>query len=143
MIHTYDTRLKNRIRVATDNTEPSMTDPSFQEQSDVNTIIKRYQKTGHWPAKQTGQYMDLSETPDLHTAMDIVTKAQQAFNELPAELRKRFGNSPIELVNYLQDPTNDQEAIKLGLKEKREPQTTTIQTTTIQAQPEPIKPGEG
>lgn len=64
-----------------------------------------------------GQFADVSEIPDLLEAIKTVTSAQQTFDELPAELRRKFGNSPVNMVEYLQDPSNDIEAVKLGLKE--------------------------
>lgn len=107
-------------RVYTVNDEPSMTDKSQQQSTDVNYIMDKYKKTGQIThlAKVQGNFADLSEITDLHSSMNLVTKAQETFNALPSYLRKRFGNSPIEMVNFLNNPQNDQEAIKLGLKIK-------------------------
>lgn len=119
-----------RKRVYTVNDEPSMTDQSFKEQADANSVIKKYAKTGIWPQPRQGQYQDLSEIPDLLQALQTVTQAQQSFEALPSEIRKRFGNSPTNLVEFLQDSQNDEEAIKLNLKQRIKADTTTIQTTT-------------
>lgn len=116
----YILRRKNGTkRVVTVNTEHSLADQSQQEECDVNFIMDKYLKTGQVTHLTTlrGQFADVSEIPDLHTAMTQVTQAQQTFDQLPAELRERFGNSPIQMVKFLQDPRNDAEAIQLGLKE--------------------------
>jgi len=38
---------------------------------------------------------------------------------LPSDVRKRFSNDPAELIDFLADKKNDEEAIKLGLKIKK------------------------
>ncbi|AZL82952.1 internal scaffolding protein [Apis mellifera associated microvirus 25] len=108
-------------RIQTINEEPSKTEQSFQKECDVNEIIRKYMKTGQIThmARNQGSYADVSEIPDLHSAMIQVSQAQQAFDSLPAELRKRFGNSPVAMVEFLQNPKNDEEAIELGLKTKK------------------------
>lgn len=112
-------RANGTKRVATKNDEPSKTDQSFKDEVNVNNIISKFNKTGQIShlAKKQGIYADLSEIQDLLTSRIQVQKAQEAFDSLPAEIRRRFGNSPVELVNFLQDPANDQEAVKLGLKQ--------------------------
>jgi len=106
-------------RVATLNEQPSMTDQSFKDEVNVNNIINKFNRTGQIShlAKKSGMYADLSTIEDLHSSLTQVVQAQEAFDSLPAELRRRFGNSPVEMVNFLQDPSNDQEAVKLGLKQ--------------------------
>lgn len=107
-------------RVYTVNDGPDMTDQSFKDDADVNFIVKKYLKTGQIThlSQRIGRYMDVSELPDLQTALTTVHNAQAAFMELPAELRKEFDNDPVKLVSFLQDPANKEKAIELGLVEK-------------------------
>ena len=104
-------------RVYTVNNEPSMTDQQFKDDCDVNFIVDKFTKTGHLThlAKFQGMYADVSEIPDLAEAIQTVTIAQTAFDALPAELRSRFGNSPVNMVEFINDVNNKEEAIKLGL----------------------------
>lgn len=105
-------------RVYTINDEPSKTDPSFQKDCDVNEIMRKMlkgQAVTHL-AKYQGSFEDVSNIPDLDQALEQVSKAQAAFDELPATLRRRFGNSPVEMVNFLADPDNYDESVKLGLR---------------------------
>lgn len=113
-------RLKRKI-IGTTNTMKSMTDPSWEKDCDINHIMARFKTTGQLPTVvgRQGTYADVSEIPDLLGAMSQVTQAQQAFDALPSHLRKRFGNSPVEMLNFLADPQNDTEAVKLGLKSLR------------------------
>lgn len=107
-------------RVSTQNNEPSKTDQQFKKECDVNYIMAQARKgvmTSH-VRNSKGVYADVSQIPDLLECMEIMTTAQQDFDKLPAEVRKRFGNSPVELVDFLNDKNNDEEAIKMGFKEK-------------------------
>ena len=114
-------RSNGTIRVTTKNIEPSRTDTSFKAQCDVNNIISKWKKTGqinHLNTNQ-GQYADYSDLPDLQTALTTVIQATKTFEQLPANVRKYFSNDPVEMYNFLQDPQNDSEAIRLGLKTSR------------------------
>lgn len=110
--------INGRKRVFTENKEPSMTDQSQKKQCDINVIIAKYRKTGqldHVKVRQ-GLYQDVSNIPDLIGAYEAVAKAQEAFDSIPANLRKRLNNDPVQFMEYLQDPANDQEAVRLGIK---------------------------
>lgn len=116
-----ETRSNGTKRVFTVNDEVSRTDQSFDKDVNVNYIMAKYLKTGQIDhlTKNRGIYADVSQITDLLTATEQVKKANHAFNSLPAEIRKRFGNSPVSMVEFLQDPKNDTEAIKLGLKSRK------------------------
>lgn len=109
---------QKRRRVYTENVKPSKTDQQYAKETDVNYILSRYQKTGQLThiSKIQGQYADVSSIPNLYQALQNVKLANDSFMELPAEIRKKFMNSPALMIEYLQDPANDSEAIKLGLK---------------------------
>ena len=111
-------RENGTIRVHTQNNEPSKTDQSWLEQTEVNTIIHKYRKTGaitHLASKQ-GTFADVSDIPDMLEAHERVNNAFNAFNELPAIIRDKFKNDPLKMIEFLNDPSNNEEAIKLGLK---------------------------
>lgn len=111
-------RKNGTTRVATLNEHPSKTDQSQKQDCDVNYIVAKYRKTGQIThlAKRRGYYADVSTIPDLTEALSIVSTASDAFNALPSQLRKRFGNDPQEMIAFLQDPSNLEESIKLGLR---------------------------
>lgn len=119
----FTKRPNGSLKVSTVYEMPSKTDTSYAKDCDVNEIIRRFKKTGHIShlAKGQASYSDVSEIPDLVTAMDQVSKAQQAFDALPADIRLRFGNSPVNMVNFIADESNRSEAEKLGLLKKLEP----------------------
>lgn len=96
-------------------------DDSFREECDVNTILRRFMKTGEIEyRKNPGVYQDVSEISDLEGSLNQINKANAAFDALPADIRFRFGNSPIEMINFLQNPENYEESIKMGLRVRPE-----------------------
>lgn len=104
-------------KVRTINNEPSLTQQHHKQECDVNYIVKKYQKTGQIThiARDQGVYADLTKSKDFSDAMNTVVKAKEAFMTLPSDVRKRFGHNPQELISFLQDEKNLDEAIKLGL----------------------------
>lgn len=112
------TRVK---RIQTMYTKPSKTDQSQKKECDVNSIMRKFRKTGqitHLSQRQ-GVYADVSQIPDLMGAMEQISFVQSAFDALPSELRFKLQNKPENLVDYLNDPKNDEEAIKYGLKTRK------------------------
>lgn len=97
--------------------KPSLTKGSFKKECDINEIMARYQKSGVIDAVQkTGaRYGDFSLVSDYKSALDQVMAAEAAFMELPAKVRERFKNDPSELVEFLNDEENREEARDLGL----------------------------
>lgn len=99
----------------------SMTKQEFKKDCDINVIMARYQKTGaldHF-YKYGGNYGDFVDSGDFHHHMNVVTAAQQMFETVPAEIRKRFGNDPALFLEFAQDPANEQEMVDLGLLSRR------------------------
>lgn len=94
------------------------TQQQFQDQTDINKIMEQYVKTGtitHIRNATEGVYADLSNLPSYEEAMRTIIKAEQAFKDIPAPIRQRFGNDPQQLMNFLSNPENENEAVKLGL----------------------------
>jgi phage internal scaffolding protein len=113
-----ETRADGSIRVTTVNNQPSKTDQQFAQLCDINQIIKKYRQTGiiSHLSNKTGKYADLSEFKGYQDALQKTINANNAFQSLPSPIRKKFGNDPQELISFLSDPSNNEEAIKLGLK---------------------------
>lgn len=99
-----------------------LTQDQFIEDCDVNVIMARYMKTGEMPPinGRTGVYGDFTELPSYQEALHTLTKANDMFMDIPAHIRLRFENDPQKLMDYLADSKNDEEAIKLGLKVRKE-----------------------
>ncbi len=92
---------------------------SMQKECDINQIMAKYQKTGlidHF-AKHGGDY-GFASAVSLHEAMNIVTKAEQMFDDLPSKARSRFEGDPARFLEFVQNPANQQEMFELGLSDK-------------------------
>lgn len=104
--------------------EPSLTKQSFAADADINTIMERYAKTGYLvdplnPSTRKPQFDDFSSVPDFQEAQEIVARSCEMFDDLPSKLRDRFNNDPLDLLAFMSDPANHEEAIKLGIVEPK------------------------
>lgn len=97
----------------------SMTKQSFAGETDINTIMKRYQKTGvlDHVAKHKGDYSDLVPAGDYHDHMNTIIAADEAFASLPSSIRRQFDNDPSQFLEFVDNPANQQEMVDLGLLE--------------------------
>lgn len=97
----------------------SMTKQSFKKECDVNVILKKYGQTGVIPHinASPGVYADVSNVPDFATAHNMVVESQARFNTLSKEVRAKF-RGPLDLLAFLSDGKNRDEAIRLGLVNK-------------------------
>lgn len=97
-------------------TEPSMTQQQFKEETDINTIVKRFGITGQVPTSiRMPSYMDFSEVVDYQSALNTMLSAEQSFLQLPSSVRERFGGDPGKFVEFCSDDRNIEEARRLGL----------------------------
>ena len=97
----------------------SKTEQCHANEVNINSIVSRYQKTGFLPlAGGSPRYGDFTGVEDYHSACEAVREAEAGFMTLPPEVRKRFANDPGELLDFLSDEKNLDEAVKLGLVER-------------------------
>lgn len=105
-----------RSRPATVNKEPSLTQQSDANDADINVIMAKYGRTGQLPAvNMLALDGDFSDVGDFSDAQQRIIAAREAFQAVPATVRKRFDNNPQQMIDFLRDPANKDEAIKLGL----------------------------
>lgn len=96
--------------------EEGLTQQSFKDDCDINVIVRRFGVTGQLPQSvRVPSYGDFTAVTDFHSAMNVIIEAQNAFMEMPAEVRERFRNDPGAFVAFASDPANAEEARKLGL----------------------------
>lgn len=100
---------------------PGLTKQSHKNDSDINLIMSKYKKTGviNFVNNRQAEYMEVPDT-DFQTAMNTITEANQMFAEMPAALRKKFGNDPGNFLSFVHDPKNLDEIYELGLVEPPE-----------------------
>jgi len=98
---------------------PSRTKQSFKDECDINRIMKRWQKTAVLEHVRDGMpsYGDFTNATDYKTAADQVKAANEAFMQMPANVRQRVDNSPAKFLDFIGDPENRSELVELGLLE--------------------------
>ena len=98
----------------------SLARQEYAAEADINNIIRRYQETGSFydplvPASRQPLFGDFTCVGDYMDAYYKLTTAQQSFDSLPASVRDRFSNDPAQLIAFLDDAKNRDEAVRLGL----------------------------
>lgn len=101
-----------------------MTQQSGRDDADINVIVERA-KRGAIPPPGRGNvpmYGDFTEVPtDLRDVLIMVKRADDLFMSLDPYVRRRFGNDPALMLDFLNDSSNRDEAVKLGLVKAPEP----------------------
>lgn len=102
----------------------SMTDPQYLRDCDINCILKDYKITGKLPeVAKPGVFADVSRLGDFAEHMRVVNDGREHFAALPAEIRARFGNDPAAYFDFVVNPENQSECVRLGIMDiiKQEP----------------------
>lgn len=107
-------------------TSPSITQQHFANECDINQIMARVVQ-GQAAPLQSGSplFGDFSNITSFQDAQNKILQAQEAFNHLNPLIRRRFGNNPAQLIDFLAVKENREEAIKLGLIEQPQPSPST------------------
>lgn len=116
-----DTLAKRRpVKLSTP--EETRTKQSHKDECDINNIMARYRRTGLIEAVNRNQprYADVTGL-EFRSAMEMVAQAQQLFEDMPSSVRKRFGNDPAAFLDFVNDPENRPEAVRLGLLKEDSP----------------------
>lgn len=90
---------------------------NFKDDTNVNKIVQRFSQTGELPMGQQSAplYLDHTQYGDFTEMLNKVTHVKQAFDKLPAKIRAQFENQPAQMLQFVQNPLNNEEAIKMGL----------------------------
>lgn len=98
----------------------SRTKQSFAKDADINVIVGRFMKTGVVPlVTMPPTHQSFENVFNFQDSMNLLVQAKNAFMQLPAELRSRFGNDPAAYVDFVSDEKNIDEMRKLGLANPR------------------------
>lgn len=110
-----------RVRVFAKVEGESKTNQNMAAECDINNIMRKYKKTGFVPVNTKGEpvYGDFSGIGDYQENMNKLIAANDAFMALPSYIRKKFANDPANYVDYCLDESNNEEAVRLGLKVKK------------------------
>lgn len=102
--------------------DPSLTRQEFKDDCDLAKIVKRFAATPEGRdalARAQGfvdsRFEDVSNVPDYQTSLEYIKRADEAFMQLPGEVRRRFNHNPAEFLNFVDNPKNLDELRSMGL----------------------------
>lgn len=108
--------------------DPKITQQNEKDAADINVIVENAKRGAIPPVGRNGapMYGDFTEVPsDLREVLVMARRAEDLFMALDPYVRRRFENDPMQMLDFLNDPRNREEAVKLGL---------------VKAPPEPVLP---
>ncbi len=100
---------------------------------DINNIVKRYIATGLLPdhIKTNPKFGDFSTSVDYQTSLNTIIKAREQFELLPSKLRSKLNNDPSKFLEFVADPKNEEELIKMRLAQPKIEQGNEIASSSI------------
>lgn len=114
-----------RLRVVLDCSEggPSLARQEFRDECDINFLMERFARTGvlvdpSMVGKRVAAFGDFTDAQDFTECNLRLVAAVEAFESLPGKVRERFNHDPADVLAFLSDEANRDEAILLGLVEK-------------------------
>lgn len=97
--------------------KPSKAQQNPKQETDINHIMGQYLKTGilgNPNATRKPIFGDF-RSRDFQEMQNALSDVQQNFASLPSRIRGRFNNDPYQLLRFVEDPANQEEAIKMKL----------------------------
>ncbi len=89
------------------------TQQCYTDECNIEKIIARASAGGTIThlAKYEGTYSDFSDF-DFHEQSNKLAMGNEIFAQLPAEIRREFGQNPQKFFNYVNDPANKDDLLK-------------------------------
>lgn len=135
-----------RVRVRQHIGECSRVQQQFAQESDVNAIMRKYEKTGILThvSRYAGEYGDFSGVPDYKAGLERVMAADEMFMSLPARIRDRFNNDPAKFIEFATNAENIDELRALGLAPELPPapEPSLVKVVADDREVKPAKPAE-
>lgn len=94
--------------------KPSMTEQQFKHETDINNIVKGA-ISNLPPRNSMPVFADFPDPNAYVESMNMIADAHSLFETMPSDIREKFKNSPEEMLRFMADENNKDEAIKLGL----------------------------
>lgn len=130
----FNTQPRRRVTLDCD-PELGLTEQSHKDRCDIGKIVRQYARDGFWnhvnPSQ--GAFTDLPTDLDFHSAMCMITKVQQDFDNLPAQLRQDMDNDPRTFLAFLTNPNNKERMEEYGFDSSHLP----VQPPAPETPPQP------
>lgn len=78
--------------------------------------MSRFQKTGIIDHLNTSEpHYGFAPSETYMEALDLIQNGEKSFNNLPSEMRQKFGNNPAEFLAFIENQDNLPEMASMGL----------------------------
>lgn len=96
--------------------KPCKTEQHHKETCDIHNVIKQH-ASGLFAhvTKAKGSYGIFTEVNEYQVSLNTVRKAEEDFSKIPSDIRARFQNDAGKFFEFVTDPKNESELVKLGL----------------------------
>lgn len=115
----------------------SMTQQHFKDECDINNILRSYR--GKIPASEEPAFFMDCTVNDLQSAYAMAEDIGARFDSLDSEVRAKFNNNPLELLEFVHNADNQTAAIELGLLPKPVSEVSSTPEPTPPATPENVE----
>lgn len=105
---------RKRVRMDFSN-DPGVTDPSFLQSCDLEHLISLHVQSGQSFTLPESELVDFTQMPDYQTALNTVIKIDEYFSHLPVSVKQAYDNNPALLMAALDDPSQRDRLIQLGV----------------------------
>lgn len=127
---------------------PSLTRQADAADADINVMMARYQEPELIPYRngRAPDYGDYSSVASFQEALNIVRNSEKDFSVLPAAVREKFRNNPADMLAFVNDPANRDEAVRLGMLRQAEPPAAPLEVRVVNegsGEASPPKPPAG
>jgi phage internal scaffolding protein len=115
----------------------SLTQQHFQEESEINNIIRSHDRNGVIEHIHKGNaiYADFSNITDLSDALHQIKEAQDEFLNVPSEIREKFQNDAGQFFKFASNPDNLDELITMGLANPKQSTAMPVEPPTPEVEP--------
>ncbi|AKI26890.1 internal scaffolding protein VP3 [Gokushovirinae Bog8989_22] len=111
---------KRSFRRPTVDCGPGLTRPEFLNQCTPRIQVERFIRDGvYYQTPLSPQFGDFTNIGSYQECLNRVISIDQTFDSLPSAVRAKFRNDPGALITFLSNPDNRDEAISLGLLDKK------------------------
>lgn len=105
---------------------PSLTMQEFKDECDINKILSGFNNTGVLPPSQqvdstrVPEFINLVDVPSSpQEYFEVYEEAMRSFDSLPIPIRERFNHDKMAFIEYVANPRNSDELVRLGLARPR------------------------
>lgn len=119
----FFTNFNRPPNVRTVNKSPSMALQQFKDESDINNLVARYNRTGAFynaldcagRVARMPEFGDFSALGDFREQQDKILQVYDCFQNLPAKIRERFNNNPAFFVEFVGNEKNFDACVEMGI----------------------------